>query len=71
MHRLTAALAFFLRLSPHYESQLKPLLEALQSNDMLRGKLNKGEGWNLEGGIKNKDIRKLIDEVSTKLCSES
>lgn len=69
MHRLTAALAFFLRLSPHYESQLKPLLEVLQSRDVLRGKLKKGDGWNVDGGIQNKDVRKLVDEVSSKLCA--
>ncbi|KAF8904094.1 DUF862-domain-containing protein [Gymnopilus junonius] len=68
VHRLTAALAFFVRLSPHYESQVRPLLEVLQSRDILKGKLAKGEGWNADGGIAKKDVKKLVEEVATKLC---
>jgi len=69
VHRLTAALAFFLRLSPHYESQIQPLLEVLQSRQTLKGKLAKGDGWTADGGISKKDIRKLVEEVATKLCA--
>ncbi|KAF4617546.1 hypothetical protein D9613_005689 [Agrocybe pediades] len=68
VHRLAAALAFYLRLSPQYESQIKPLLEVLQSREVLRSKLNKGPGWNAEGGLAKKDVRKLVEEISTKLC---
>jgi len=68
VHRLTAALAFFLRLSPQYESQLKPLLEVLQTRKLLKSKLVKGSGWNVDGGIGKKDIRKLVEEVAMKLC---
>ncbi|KDR82390.1 hypothetical protein GALMADRAFT_237672 [Galerina marginata CBS 339.88] len=68
-HRLTAALAFYVRLSPQYESQVKPLLEVLQSRQVLKGKLVKGSGWNVEGGIGKKDLRRLVDEVATKLCA--
>jgi len=62
-------LAFFLRLSPHYESQVQPLLEVLQSRSVLKSKLAKGSGWNVEGGIRKKDVRKLIEEVANKLCA--
>lgn len=68
VHRLTAALAFFLRLSPQYESQIKPLLEVLQTRKLLQGKLVKGSGWNVDGGIGKKEIRKLVEEVAMKLC---
>ncbi|KIM42944.1 hypothetical protein M413DRAFT_443767 [Hebeloma cylindrosporum] len=69
VHRLTASLAFFLRLSPHYESQVRPLLEVLQSRTVLKDKLVKGAGWNSEGGIGKKDVRKLVEEVANKLCA--
>ncbi|KAF8158518.1 thioredoxin family protein [Crassisporium funariophilum] len=68
VHRLTAALAFLLRLSPHYETQIKPLLEVLQSRQVLNGKLVKGSGWSAQGGISKKDVRKLVEEVGAKLC---
>ena len=68
VHRLTAALAFFLRLSPQYESQIKDILDVLQARKILKGKLVKGSGWNVDGGIGKKDIRKLIEEVAMKLC---
>ncbi|PPQ86324.1 hypothetical protein CVT25_005625 [Psilocybe cyanescens] len=69
VHRLTAALAFYLRLSPQYESQLQPLLEVLQSRQLLKSKLVKGDGWKTEGGIGKKDVRKLVEEVAEKLCA--
>ncbi|CAA7269061.1 unnamed protein product [Cyclocybe aegerita] len=68
VYRLTAALAFFLRLSPHYETAIRPLLEVLQTKDVLKSKLTKGSGWAAEGGLAKKDVRKLVDEVATKLC---
>lgn len=67
VHRLTAALAFFLRLSPQYESQIKALLDVLQTRKLLQSKV-KGTGWNVDGGIGKKEIRKLVEEVAMKLC---
>lgn len=54
---------------PGYETQVKPLLEVLQSRDILKRKLTKGEGWDAEGGISKKDARKLVNEVAEKLCA--
>ena len=68
VHRLTAALAFFLRLSPQYESQIKALLEVLQTRKLLQSKLARGSGWSVDGGIRKKEIRKLVEEVAMKLC---
>ena len=65
MHRLTAALAFFIHLSPFYDSEIKPLLEVLQIKEVLRSKLVVDLG-KLE--IDSADIRSLIKEVSDKLC---
>ncbi|EDR13188.1 uncharacterized protein LACBIDRAFT_188295 [Laccaria bicolor S238N-H82] len=67
VHRLTACLAFLLRLSSFHESH-QDLLEALQTRDKLKGKLMKGEHWNGEGGVGKKEVRKLIDEVAGRLC---
>lgn len=69
VHRLVAALALYVRLSPQYDTQIRPLLEVLQSIEILKGKLVKGSRWNAEGGIAKKDIRKLVDEVASKLCA--
>lgn len=41
----------------------------LQSKSVLKNKLVKGSGWNIEGGIGKKDVRKLIEEVANKLCA--
>ncbi|KAI0352609.1 DUF862-domain-containing protein [Trametes cingulata] len=67
VHRLTAALAFLLRLSPFYESQLKGLLEVLQSREALKSKLAKGGCG--ENGVQKPEVRKLVQEVADKLCS--
>ncbi|KXN84609.1 Desumoylating isopeptidase 1 [Leucoagaricus sp. SymC.cos] len=69
VHRLTAALAVFLRLSPRYDDQLKPLLDVLQVQDTLKNKLRKGDGWEGEGGVRKKELRLLIAEVADKLCA--
>jgi hypothetical protein len=69
VHRLTAALALFLRLSPWYDDQLKPLLEVLQVKDTLKNKLRKGNGWESDGGVSKKEVRLLIAEVADKLCT--
>jgi hypothetical protein len=69
VYRLTAALAFSLRLSHHYESQIRPLLEVLQSRQVLKGKLAKGSGWNTDSGITKKNVRNLVQEVADNLCA--
>jgi len=66
VHRLTACLAFLLRLSPFYEDQLVPLLEVLQSQSVLRSKLDKGGCG--ESGVGKKEVRKLVLEVAGNLC---
>lgn len=66
MHRLTACLAFLLRLSPFYNDQLVPLLEILQSQAHLKSKLEKGGCG--ESGVQKDEVRKLVEEVAIKLC---
>ena len=65
MHRLTATLALLLRLSPAYDTQLVPLLEVLQSREVLMSKLGKG---GVVWGKKEKEVRRLVEEVGGKLC---
>ncbi|KAI0763635.1 PPPDE putative peptidase domain-containing protein [Trametes elegans] len=67
VHRLTAALAFLLRLSPFYETQLAGLLEVLQSRETLKSKLAKGGCG--ENGVQKPEVRKLVEEVADKLCT--
>ncbi|KAI0631986.1 PPPDE putative peptidase domain-containing protein [Trametes polyzona] len=67
VHRLTAALAFLLRLSPFYETQLRGLLEVLQSRETLKSKLAKGGCG--EEGVQKLEVRKLVEEVADKLCA--
>ena len=67
MHRLVVALAFLLRLSPSYEASLAPLLETLQSREMLLSKLQKGVCG--ENGVQDAKLRKMIQEVAEKLCT--
>ncbi|GLB45458.1 putative DUF862-domain-containing protein [Lyophyllum shimeji] len=66
VHRLTASLAFLLRLSPVYDSAISPLLEVLQARAVLKRKLTKGGCG--EEGVTKKEIRKLVEEVANKLC---
>ncbi|KAH9979212.1 PPPDE putative peptidase domain-containing protein [Russula vinacea] len=54
VHRLTATLAFLIRLSPFYEDQLVPLLSVLQWGDLK---------------VRKKEIRALVGEVADRLCS--
>lgn len=68
VHRLTASLAFFIHLSPYLDTQLKPLLEVLQAQDVLKAKLSAGSNGCGENGVVKKEVRKLIDEVASKLC---
>ena len=66
MHRLVAALAFMLRLSPSFEGQLASMLEVLESKKTLKSKLE--EGGCGEAGVQKPEVRKLIEEVAEKLC---
>ncbi|KAI0051384.1 DUF862-domain-containing protein [Auriscalpium vulgare] len=66
VHRLTATLALLVRLSPIYADQLQPLFEVLQVGSMLTGKMA-GEGG-LQ--VQKKEVRTLMKEVASKLCSE-
>ncbi|EGN98049.1 hypothetical protein SERLA73DRAFT_182913 [Serpula lacrymans var. lacrymans S7.3] len=66
VHRLSASIAFLLRLSPFYETQMAPLLEVLQARTVLKNKLEKGGCG--PGGVTKQDIRKLVLEVAEKLC---
>jgi len=68
VHRLTAALALFVRLSPWYSDTVRPLLQVLQTQGTLRSKLRQGLGWEGEGGVGKKEVRELIAEVAEKLC---
>ncbi|KAF8221391.1 DUF862-domain-containing protein [Tricholoma matsutake] len=67
VHRLTATLALLLRFSPSYDTQLVPLLEVLQSREVLMHKIGKGEGG-VVWGKKVKEVRRLVEEVAGKLC---
>ncbi|WWC85963.1 uncharacterized protein L201_000833 [Kwoniella dendrophila CBS 6074] len=58
-HRLLAALAMIIYLSPIYESDTKPLLEVLGAKDTL---YSKSKSW------KKKEIKKLGEEIAGKLC---
>ncbi|EKM51910.1 uncharacterized protein PHACADRAFT_262319 [Phanerochaete carnosa HHB-10118-sp] len=66
VHRLTACLAFLLRFSPVYDSQIGSLLEVLQAKDTLKSKLAPG-GCGVEG-VKSSNLRKLITQVADNLC---
>ncbi len=63
MHRLTATLAFLIRLSPFYQDQLVPLLGVLQVQETLKSKL--AEDGKLR--LKKKEIRALVAEVAEQL----
>lgn len=65
VHRLTASLAFLIRLSPFYEAQICPLLESLQARSILQSKLGKG---GKDGGTTKKEVKRLVEEVALKLC---
>jgi desumoylating isopeptidase 1 len=67
VHRLTATLALLLRFSPAYEVQLAPLLEVLQSQEVLVRKIGK-QGQGVVWGKKEKEVRRLVEEVAAKLC---
>ncbi|KAK2467081.1 hypothetical protein APHAL10511_001339 [Amanita phalloides] len=58
VHRLTAALAFVVRLSPFWSS-LQTLLQVLQCTEVLESKLSESQGWSRSGG----DVRGLLKDV--------
>ncbi|KAH7100398.1 DUF862-domain-containing protein [Auriculariales sp. MPI-PUGE-AT-0066] len=60
VHRLTAALAMLLHLSPHFDEQDKPLLEVLQARQALLG--------TLESCVKKQEVRTLVKEVAGQMC---
>ena len=66
VHRLTASLAFLLRFSPVYDTQLFPLLEVLQAKETLKAKLDKGGCG--EEGVKGPALRKLVEQVADNFC---
>ncbi|KAH9179329.1 DUF862-domain-containing protein [Lactarius sanguifluus] len=67
VHRLTATLAFLIRLSPFYQDQLVTLLGVLQVQETLKGKL--AEDGQLR--LKKKEIRALVAEVAQQLCTST
>ncbi|KAH8998488.1 DUF862-domain-containing protein [Lactarius akahatsu] len=67
VHRLTATLAFLIRLSPFYQDQLVTLLGVLQVQETLKGKL--AEDGQLR--LKKKEIRGLVAEVAQQLCTST
>lgn len=60
VYRLVASLACLVRLSPFYESQLQSMLEVLQAQSILKGKMEL---------VDKKEVRALITEVADKLCT--
>ncbi|KAH9969699.1 PPPDE putative peptidase domain-containing protein [Russula dissimulans] len=64
VHRLTATLAFLIRLSPFYQDELAPLLGVLQVGETLKSKLD-GKG---KLTVRKKEIRALVEEVADRLC---
>ncbi|KIJ54831.1 hypothetical protein M422DRAFT_221228 [Sphaerobolus stellatus SS14] len=61
VHRLTASLALFLHLSPHW-SQLHSFVEVLGVKDMLEGKIKAKDGV-----VKKEEVKKLVKEVA-RMC---
>lgn len=58
-HRLLAALALLLYLSPGYEGTLQPLLEVMGSKDTLQQRSKV---------YKKKEVKKLAEEIAAKMC---
>ena len=67
VHRLTAKLAFLIRLSSFYEGELLPLLSVVQVGETLMGKL--AEDGKLK--VRKKEIRALVGEVADQLCTSA
>ena len=66
VRRLTSALAFLLHLSPIYDTELAPLMETLNSQDLLMQKIVNGVGGVVWGN--DSEVRLLVEEVAKKLC---
>jgi desumoylating isopeptidase 1 len=66
VHRLTAAFALAIYLSPCFEEEVTPLLEVLQAKETLLSKLDP-EMFGGKG-VSKKEVKELIQEVATKLC---
>ena len=65
VHRLTAALAFIVRLSPFWSS-IQSVLQVLQCKEVLESKLSGSGGWSKSEGVGQKGgARKIILEVIT------
>ncbi|KZV98863.1 DUF862-domain-containing protein [Exidia glandulosa HHB12029] len=62
VHRLVAALAMLLHLSPHYEEQDRPLLEVLQARQSLLVSVEEG------GCVKKGEVKTLVRELAEQLC---
>ena len=58
-HRLLGALGFLIYLSPGYSATIQPLLDVLGARAIIEGKVK---------GYKKKEVRKLAEEIATKLC---
>ena len=65
VHRLTATLAFLIRLSLFDKDQLVTLLSALQMGETLKGKL--ADDGKLK--VRKMEMRALAGEVADQLCS--
>ncbi|TFY64170.1 hypothetical protein EVG20_g6040 [Dentipellis fragilis] len=65
VHRLTATLAMFLRLSPFYATQVVSLLDVLGAQAMLKAKLSDDSVLK----IQKKEVRALVEEVADRLCT--
>ena len=64
VRRLTAKMAFLIRLSSFYEGEMLPLLSVMQVGETLMGKLAE------DGKLKvRKEIRALVGEVTDRLCT--
>lgn len=72
VHRLTASLAFLVRLSPFYSTRILPLLKETEVRWILLRKLEldpaTGNGFSKNGGITRKEVRAFVEEVALKLC---
>ena len=68
VHRLTAALALLLYLSPFYSTHTKSLLEALEVRDILLSKLRGGHEGFGGTGLQKTEVKKLVEEVAKELC---
>ncbi|KAI0304337.1 PPPDE putative peptidase domain-containing protein [Multifurca ochricompacta] len=64
VHRLTATLAFLIRLSPFFQDQLHTLLNVLQVRRTLKSKLTEDGKLN----VRKKEVRALVGEVADQLC---